>query len=231
MKTEILTEDQAVKSDDFPIELKVYEAGTQLVPTSATITIKNPAGTTQITAAAMAIAVGGTMTYSLDSAYTATLWENAIIDVDYVVSTVTYKLIRFFDVVLNALTPCIIDADLKEYYPELTDEIWSGTSNYNDQIVEAFKEIKGDLKNKGRRPHMLIDGSQLRTPLIHKTFEIIFRDFFKELDDKWHVLMEIHSQKYKDEFAELAIKYDADEDGLIDSAEKKITVGQINCER
>ncbi len=29
----------------------------------------------------------------------------------------------------------------------------------------------------------------------------------------------------------VAIKYDADEDGLIDSAEKKIIVGQINCER
>ena len=96
MKTEILTEDQAVKSDDFPIELKVYEAGTQLIPTSATITIRDPDGTIIIDAVAVSIAAGGTMTYTLLAAKTATLWENAIIDIDYVVSTVTYKCVRFF---------------------------------------------------------------------------------------------------------------------------------------
>ncbi|MCK4759721.1 MAG: hypothetical protein KAT69_06700 [Candidatus Aminicenantes bacterium] len=231
MKTEILTEDQAVKSDDFPIELKVYEAGTQLIPTSATITIRDPDGTIIIDAVAVSIAAGGTMTYTLLAAKTVTLWENAIIDIDYVVSTVTYKCIRFFDVVLNALTPCIVDDDLKNHYPELADEIWSGETNYNEQIIEAFKEIKRDLKNKGRRPNMLIDGAQLRIPLIHKSFELIFRDFFKEIDDKWHVLMEIHAQKYRDAFAELAIKYDADEDGSIDPDERKSVTGQINLER
>lgn len=231
MKTEILTEDQAVKGDDFPIEIKAYEAGAQLVPSSAAITIKDPDGSTIIDAAVMSISGPGTMTYTLPAANTAILWEDAIIDIDYVISSVTYKCVRFFDVVLNALTPCIIDADLKEYYPELADEIWSGETNYNDQVIEAFKQIKRDLKNKGRRPSMLIDGSQLRTPLIHKTFEIIFRDFFKEIDDKWYVLMEIHEKKYKDEFAELAIKYDADEDGIIDKAERKSVAGQINLER
>jgi hypothetical protein len=140
-------------------------------------------------------------------------------------------MVRFFDVVLNKISPCIVDADLKEYYPELTDEIWSTESNYDDQIQEAFKVLKRDLKNKGNRPHMLIDGSQLRIPLIHKTFEIIFRGFFKEEGDKWHLLYKEHEGKYTNEFDSLIIKYDADEDGVIDKDERKKLLGQVNLER
>ncbi len=78
---------------------------------------------------------------------------------------------------------------------------------------------------------MLIDGSQLRIPLVHKTFEIIFRGFFKEAGDKWHELYKEHEKKYTDEFAALVIKYDSDEDGVIDTDEKKVLASQINLER
>jgi len=231
MITEILTEDQVVKAEDFPIEAKVYSAEAQLVPTAATITVKNPSGVAQVEDQTVTIAVEGTMTYTLPAANTGILWENAIIEISYTVSSIVYKMVRFFDVVLNKISPCIVDADLKEYYPELTDEIWSGETYYDDQIQEAFKVLKRDLKNKGRRPHMLIDGSQLRIPLIHKTFEIIFRGFFKEAGDKWHELYKEHEQKYKDEFADLIIKYDSDEDGAIDKDEKTILASQIDLER
>ncbi len=231
MITEILTEDQVVKDETFPIEAKVYDGGTQQVPSSATITVKNPNGAAQIEDQTVAVAVGGTMTYTLPAANTATLWENAIIEITYTISSVDRKMVRFFDVVRNKISPCIVDADLKEYYPELADEIWSAESNYDDQIQEAFKILKRDLKNKGNRPHMLIDGSQLRIPLIHKTFEIIFRGFFKEAGDKWHELYKEHEQKYIDEFAALVIKYDSDEDGIIDKDERTVLASQIDLER
>lgn len=231
MITEILTEDQVVKDETFPIEAKVYSAGTQLIPSSATITVKNPNGKAQVEDQTVAIAAGGTMTYILPAANTATLWENAIIEITYTINSVDHKMLRFFDVVLNKISPCIVDEDLKDYYPELADEIWSGETNYDQQIQEAFIQIKRDLKNKGRRPHMLIDGSQLRTPLIHKTFEIIFRGFFKEAGDQWHELYKEHEQKYKDEFADLVIKYDSDEDGIIDKDEKTVLASQIDMER
>lgn len=231
MITEILTEDQVVKDETFPIEAKVYDGGTQQVPSAATITVKNPSGANQVEDQAVAISEAGTMTYTLPVANTATLWENAIIEITYTISSVDYKMVRFFDVVLNKISPCIVDDDLKEYYPELTDEIWSAESNYDDQIQEAFKILKRDLKNKGRRPHMLIDGSQLRIPLIHKTFEIIFRGFFKETGDKWHELYKEHEQKFKDEFADLVIKYDSDEDGNIDRDEKTVLASHIDLER
>ena len=231
MITEILTEDQVVKSATFPIEAKVYDGGTQQVPSSATITVRNPGGVAQVEDQPVAISAAGTMTYTLPAANTAALWENAIIEITYTIGSVDSKMVRFFDVVLNKLSPCIVDADLKEYYPELADEIWSAESNYDDQIQEAFKILKRELKNKGNRPHMLIDGSQLRIPLIHKTFEIIFRGFFKEAGDKWHELYKEHELKFKDEFADLVIKYDSDEDGVIDRDEKTVLASQINLER
>ncbi len=231
MITEILTEDQVVKGEDFPIEAKVYDGGTQQVPSAATITVKNPSGVALVTDQTVSIAAGGTMTYTLPAANTGLLYENAIIEITYTISSIDHKMVRFFDVVLNKLSPCIVDEDLKEYYPELADEIWSEESNYDDQIQEAFKATKRELKNKGNRPHMLIDGSQLRIPLIHKTFEIIFRGFFKEAGDKWHELYKEHEQKFKDEFEALVIKYDSDEDGVIDKDEKRVLVSQINLDR
>ncbi|MCK5127906.1 MAG: hypothetical protein KAR42_16735 [candidate division Zixibacteria bacterium] len=231
MITEILTEDQVVKSETFPIEAKVYDGGTQQVPSAATITVKNPNGAAQVEDQTVAVAVGGTMTYTLPAANTGTLWENAIIEITYTISSVDYKMVRFFDVVLNKISPCIVDEDLKDYYPELTDEIWSAESNYDQQIQEAFNILKRELKNKGNRPHMLIDGSQLRIPLIHKTFEIIFRGFFKEAGDKWHELYKEHEQKFTDEFDALVIKYDSDEDGIIDRDERTVLASQINLDR
>ena len=231
MITEILTEDQVIKDEAFPIEAKVYDGGTQQVPSAATITVKNPAGKILVEDQAVAVASGGTMTYTLPAANTNTLRENAIIEITYTISSVDHKMVRFFDVVLNKLSPCVVDADLKEYYPELTDEIWSGESNYDDQIQEAFRILKRELKNKGNRPHMLIDGSQLRIPLIHKTFEIIFRGFFKEAGDKWHELYKEHEKKFEDEFEELVIKYDSDEDGNIDRDEKAKLASHIDLER
>ena len=73
------------------------------------------------------------MTYSLDSAYTATLWEAAIIEVEYTISSIVYKAKFLFDVVLNKLKCNVIDADLKNHFPALADEIWSVQNNYDKQ--------------------------------------------------------------------------------------------------
>lgn len=230
-KVEILTENEAVKSLAYPIEVKVYEAGTQLVPTSGTITVKNPGGTAQVEDVAVSIDANGTMAYSLTTTYTGTLWENAIIELSYVVSSVTYKAIFLFDVVLNRLKCNIIDTDLKDYFPALAAEIWSVQTNYDKQIQEAFNIVKRDIKDKGRRPHMLIDGSQIRECLILKTFDLIFFAFAKTEEDIWWNRYMMFKEKYDDRFSKLVIKYDTDEDGLIDGDERKITISQAKLVR
>jgi len=230
-KVEILTEDQAVKGLDYPIEVKVYEGGTQKVPSSATITVKNPSGTKQVEDQSMSIDENGTMTYTFSSSKTTKLWENAVIEISYVISSVTYKAVFFFDVVLNKLKCSVIDADLKNYFPKLANLIWSEQQNYDKQIQEAFRLVKRDIKDKGRRPAMLIDGMQIRELIILKTFELIFFDFAKKEEDVWYLRYEEVKNGYRDRFDRLNILYDKDESGLIEEDEKKEVLGQIDLDR
>jgi len=231
-KVEILTEDQAVKNLAFPIEIKVYEGGSQLVPSSATITVKDPDGTKEVEDATVSIDANGTMTYSLTTTYTDTLWQDAVIEVSYVISTVTYKAVFLFDVVLNMLKCSVIDDDLKKYRPQLADEIWTDEqSNYDKQIQEAFKLVKRDIKNKGRRPAMIIDGMQIRELIIMKTFELIFFDFSKTEDDSWWVHYKEAQSLYASARDALTIHYDLDESGTLEAAERRGVLGQITLER
>jgi len=228
---EILTDNEAVKAYDYPIEVKVYLEGTQAVPSSATITVKNPKGKKQVEDQSVTIAGSGTMTYTLDSAYTANLWENAIVEIEYVISSITYKMVSLFDVVINKLKCSVLDANLKDYYPKMADEIWSEQSNYDDQIQEAFLEVKRDIKDKGKRPAMLIDGSQIRELIIAKSFEIIFFSMMKEEGDKWFIRHEKEAQKYKDKIAKLLIHYDIDESGTIEEEERRLSLSQFQMKR
>lgn len=230
---EIITDDEAVKSYDYPIEVKIYSGGTQIVPSAATITVKSPSGTVQVEDVAMAISAGGILTYTLDSDYTGILWENAVIEIEYTVSSVTYKAVFMFDVVLNKLKCSVIDANLKDFYPQLADELWTEQSNYDDQIQEAFKQIKRDIKNKGKRTCMLIDGMQIRELIIHKAFEIIFFSMIKEEGDKWDIRHIKEQEVYKDQLEKILIFYDKDESGLIDAeeSEKRQAVSQIEFKR
>jgi len=232
MKIERLTDDQAVKDVAYPIEVKVYENGVQVVPTSATITLKDPDGTAQVTAGTVSVAVAGTMTYSLSATYTATLWENAIMEITYVVSTVSYKAVFLFDVVLNALKCDVMDDDLKAYAPLIADDIWSGSTTYYKQIDEAFRVVKRAIKDKGKRPHMLIDGGQVRELVILKSFCMICFDFSKSPEDIWWARYLKFKEEYDSAFASLIIKYDADESGTIETEDgEDTTLGQINFQR
>jgi hypothetical protein len=225
-RTEILTDDQAVKGSAFPVEVKVYEGGIQVIPSSATITVKDPDGTAVVSAAAMPVSVGGTMTYSVTASILDDLWEDAVLEVSYVVSTVTYKAVFFFDCALNALRPNVVDDDLKRYAPQLADERWSTQTTYDAQIQEAFRIVKRAIKDKGRRPAMLIDGAQVRELVILKTLELISFDFAKSPDDIWWNRYQKYEAIYKDRLAGLVVKYDEDESGTIEDNEKKVTFAQ-----
>lgn len=228
---EKLTENQAVQSLAYPIEVKAYADGVQVKPSSATITVKDSGGSELVPGAAMAVNVTtGTMTYSLASAHTAELDEDALLEVTYVVSSVSYKAIFFFDVVISAFKCNVTDDDLKAYAPLLATEIWPGTTNYSGQIAEAFTVIKRLLKDKGKRPSMLIDGGQLRELIIVKTFEMLCFDFSKAPDDIWWARADKYAKLFGSRFSTLSIKYDADESGTVEGTETQ-TLGQVTFER
>lgn len=226
-----LTEDQAVQDQAYPIEVKVYEAGLQIKPSAATITIKDPDGTVLVNAAAVTCnGTTGTMTYSMSSTLTGELGENCVMELDYTVSSVAYRAVFFFDIVIQPLRCTIIDNDLKAYAPAIGTKIWSTQTVYDTQIQEAFRVVKRDIKNKSKRPTMLIDGSQVRELSILKTFEMISFDFAKDKDDVWWARAEKYAERYQSALASLVIKYDVDESGTIEQDEKAV-LGQINLLR
>lgn len=224
--TATLTEDQARKDADYPVEVTVYSDGASVTPSSATVTVTDPDGTDQIDAESMSIA-SNVLTYTLDSAETDTLWENAFLKIDVTISSVVYRFTFIFDVVLNVLYPVISDTDLQGHYPKIDDDKFTDETSYTRQIEEAWIEVKRDIKNKGRRPHMLIDGSQLREVHLTRTLEIICDSFAKDEEDIWWTRKLEFKERYSRLMSEMIIKYDADEDGIITEDENLVSLGQI----
>tara|TARA_Y100000310_G_C20697865_1_gene827033 strand:- start:5280 stop:5984 length:705 start_codon:yes stop_codon:yes gene_type:complete len=225
---EKLTENQAVVDVDFPIEFKSYSGGTQQVPSAAAITVKDSGGTVLVDGVAMAIDGNGTMTYSLLAANLTETEENLVIEIDYTVSSVVYKAIKYFDTVVVRLKCNVIDTDLKAYYPTLAAQIWSVQSpaNYDVQIQEAKRYITRQIENKYKRAYRINDGSPIREVVIFKTFEMIFYAFSKSPDDIWWFRYQEEKERFEKEFTNLVIAYDEDEDKLIDDEEKE-TLGKI----
>lgn len=231
MNVEKLTEDQAQQSTAYGIEVKVYRGGSQIIPSAATITVKDPGGTALVEAASMTInAATGTLTYTLASTLTEDLGENYIIEVDYTASGESCQAVFFFDVVLQKLRVTVTDEDLRAYYPQIGDELWSEEASYAGQIEAAFLLIKRMIRDKGKRPEMLIDGTQLRELVIIKAFEMIFFAFAKNPDDIWWARHQKYAALFDQRFQALRIKYDEDESGTIDEDEAE-TFAQTRMER
>lgn len=231
MNVEILTEDQAQKDAVFQVEVKAYHNGSQLIPSAATITVKDPCGNDRITNAEMKIGAElGTLTYSLAAAKTTELWENAVIEISYAVGDVVHKALFFFDVVLQKLKSNVVDDDLKAYFPQLGDEIWQDEVSFAGQIEEAFRQIKRMIKDRGLRPAMLLDGSQIREIVIIKTLEMIFFNFAKTQEDIWWARFLNYKALFEQRFQALQIKYDKDKSGTIKDDETE-TFAQPILER
>lgn len=221
MNTVVLTEDQALQGATFPVEVKCYLNGSQIKPSAATVTIKDEEGTALVSAASMAIdATTGTLTYTLAATATADLAENMVMEIDYTGSDGAHQAMFFFDVVLQKLTPNVTNADLKAFYPQLGDELWADEVGYTAQIDEAFRQVKRLIKDKGKRPAMLLDGSQVRELVIIKTFEMLFFNFAKNPEDVWWARYLKYQALFTERFASLVVKYDEDESGTIEEDEE-----------
>lgn len=226
-----LTDDEALKGIAFPVEFKAFEAGAQIAPASAHLSFFDPDGESILESVLMTIDSAGTATYLITADKLSDLWENARIEIAYTVGGVDYVHKDFIDVVLSKLTPGIVDDDLRSFYPDIRDDIFDAQANYSPQIDAAFRLVKRDIKNKGRRPSMLFDADQIREMLIYRTFEIIFRAFAKTPDDIWYIRAEQAKLQYASLLESMLIVYDEDEDGVISEDEKKITLGQIKLVR
>lgn len=211
----------------YTFTLKAYSGGSQVTPSSATISIVKPGGAalpSAVTDAAMTIS-GSDMTYQLSAANAAELGANYTATVKYVVSGTTYRGRFLFDVVRHELVNPVQPSDLTRYHYDLTDLLMSGESNAQTYIVEAFIDVCEWLDSLGNRPYLALDSAVFRRAIEHKALERFFMARQKSADDRWATFADKHRGEYEREKASLGprLVYDFDQSGTADgtSAEAK----------
>jgi hypothetical protein len=136
-------------NSDIKLEFNFYENDLQQIPTAATITIYNPAGTSLVSTTA-AIATDGTISYSFSKTLNTNEGRNFRADLLYTIGGVQDGKSILFDVVKTPLINDVTDEDLFVYLPELRNKIKdtatqttaNGANNY------LYAEL---LKNDGRQ--------------------------------------------------------------------------------
>jgi hypothetical protein len=227
-----LLNNEALWESSYTPEIIVSVDGVKTAPSSATLTLYNPAVEEIVTARACsinsttkkitAVFTGGEL-YELDD-YTSD-WRLLL---KYTISGVVYQANFLFDVCLFVLVNPVIDADLIELHPDLASNRWAGQTTFMPQIEKAFSDIKRKLKERGRRPSMLIDGSQLKDLIICHALELVFFDFAKDTNDIWWNRYLKRAEQFAADFGNLHISYDSDEDEAIDSI---VNFGNVNLSR
>lgn len=123
----------------------VFENNRKIVPTSATITVYEPASTTVlISAAAMTVGADGQLSYALTATHNTDAAESYKVVIAYVYSAVTYYVTFYYDVVNSKLSKVIVDDDVVNELPQLKDNNWRvrGTAESGSTTTIVDSELK-----------------------------------------------------------------------------------------
>lgn len=123
----------------------VFENNRKIVPTSATITVYEPASTAEIvSAAAMTVGADGQLSYALTTAHNDDAAENYKVVIAYVYSAATYYATFYYDVVNSKLSKVITDDDVVNELPQLKDNNWRvrGTAESGSTTTIVDSELK-----------------------------------------------------------------------------------------
>jgi hypothetical protein len=150
----------------------------------------------------------------LDTYYTV-IEENCRIEWTFSVDGKEQIYNNLFDVVNYKIVNPVITADLVAMHPDLTVDLWDTQDNFQPQIDEAYESVKTDIKNKGNRPALLVDMSQLTKPLKYNALSVIFWGQFVGPGDRWMVLAQKADEDYDTEFSKTVFKYDSTGDGPV----------------
>lgn len=210
--------DWVTKDRAFTFTMRAYSSGTQVVPSSATITIRKPGGAalaTPVSGASVTIAGGGDMTYQIAAGNTSELGANYIADVAYVVSGTTYDARFLFDVVRTPIRNVVIHADLVFHHPDLSAVFTGGETTTANYIRTAFEDVCYALEGKGVHPCDVLNPDSLRRAIEQRALFLFFSDKAREDRDQWDRLVLRYESAYQASFAALGphLTYDEDQDG------------------
>lgn len=200
------------------LSLKVYEDGAAATLSDASYVLYDQ-GTTEKATGSITPS-SNTLTVSVASTVFPVVLENCRIKWTFTVSSVEYTFQNHFDVVASKIVNPVIQADLEKNHPNLSDDLWSGETNFQTQIDKAFDYVRGRIKNKGLRAHLIIDAEQIKTAIEWKAMELIFFDFVREPNDQWDMRYQEAKAAFEEEFSSINFVYDTGDDGVADTQKR-----------
>jgi len=201
-------------------QIEIYEDGAIVAPSSALISLYSPDDSLVVDSRVAAInettkRISATFTGGADGEIDS-MAENWRLVVDYEIGSIADQANFLFDCCKIILENTVVDADLLKLHPNLAEDRFADQDNFSPQIERAFEDIKRVLKERGRRPSLLVDASQIRDLTITHALELIFFDFAKTTEDIWWNRYLKKAAQYSAELESLNLKYDSDETGSID---------------
>ncbi len=92
--------------------------------------------------------------------------------------------------------------------------------DFSHYIERAFERIMNRLIQAGRRPDLILESRELASLHIYLSLSLICRAFSRDEGDHWWRLSQAYAEDYAGEWDRLTLNYDANEDSLVDAAER-----------
>lgn len=218
------------------LSLKMYSDGTQVIPNSATISVRRFGGqacTTPVSAAAVTIDGSGNMSYTLSSGNADQLppYGDAYApwSADWIVTAagVAYYKTSFFDVVRTPFYGMVTQADLVNHHKDITDSLFSGESNAQVYIDMAQEDVQRRFENGGYRFWLILDAETVRRPIEHLALQKYFASRVTgEINDRWKELRDYHQREADSWFENTRFIYDFNQTGNATPEEVGRAAGQ-----
>ena len=200
------------------LSLKVYEDGSAATLSNASYVLYDQ-GTTE-KATGDITPSQNELSVSVASTVFPVVLKNCRIKWTFTVSSTEYVFQNLFHVVSTKLVNPVIQSDLEENHPQLSDELWSGETNFQTQIDKAFEKVRDKIISLEIYPHQTVDAEQLKGVIEWKALEIIFFDFIRETGDIWDYRYQEAKANFEAEFSTLNLMYDTGDDSVIDTGKR-----------
>lgn len=126
---------------------------------------------------------------------------------------------------VNAGVDLATDADLREFHPDMSNNIWTGRENYRSVLSSAFDQALFDVTQGEFSDSTLISNSAdniawFRRVVCYLALVRIFRDFRAQSGDRWDMLVSDYQKLYDQAIGNPVLDYDTDESGTVDDEEE-----------
>lgn len=197
---------------DSVLSAPVYQAGELVAPSSGTCTVYDRSG--GVVSTGDVVLDGEVATYEVAGEDLPDLALDWWAEWELAVGARTVRATNGVIVARQVLRPCLASAELHRAYPSLRSR--GLVDDLTPYIQEAHLEIEARLIGQGRRAELVVSPSGLRLPLKHLSMALVYDDLAGSLTEAYASEAARHRELYEAAWAQLALRYDGDLDGLPD---------------